>query len=136
MSAKVDFFKEDVLLRVDNGTQKGIIAIALRVEEQAKVNIVRNDQVDTGAMLNGIYAAWPGGSNYDQNAAQALGRTAVGEIVGEAPLPPGDDPAALVAGAMEYTIWQELTRSFLYDALVDVSAEAPAILAAEAKAFL
>jgi len=135
MTAKVDFFKEDVKLVVDNATQAGLTAVALRVEERAKVNITRNDQVDTGAMLNGVYAAWRGGGNYDQNAANALSRTAFGEIVNEAPLPAGDDPAALVAGAMEYTLWQELQKAFLYPALVEVAAEAPALIAAEAKAF-
>jgi hypothetical protein len=112
-SSKVDFFKETIRIRADVYGQAALTAIALRITERAKVNIVQNDQVDTGAMLNGIYAAWPGGAS-------------VGGI-DPAPLP-GDGPRALVAGAMEYTIWQEYENAFLYPAFVATAQETRTIL--------
>lgn len=134
-NAKVDFFKEDITLRADGFTQEALIALALRIEERAKVKIVQNDQVDTGAMLNGIYAAWPGGSNYSLAASQAGGRSSGGRVLNEAPQAPTDGPSALVAGAMDYTIWQEYLRPFLYPAFVETAREAAAVIQIKARGF-
>jgi hypothetical protein len=134
-NAKVDFLKEDIRLRVDNATQESLIAIALRIEERAKIKIVQNDQVDTGAMLNGIYAAWPGSSNYGAAASAASARSKGGTVVNEAPQAATEGPSALVAGAMDYTIWQEYLRPFLYPAFVETAREAGGIIEATAKGF-
>lgn len=132
---EVDFFKERVLLRATAATQEGLIALALRVEERAKIKIVQNDQVDTGAMLNGIYAAWLGSSNYESAASVALSKTVTGEVVNEVAPPATDQPWALVAGAMEYTIWQEYQRPFLYPAFVATAKEAKQVIERVARPF-
>ena len=134
-SAKVDFFKEDIILRADGFTQEALIELALRIEERAKANIVKNDQVDTSAMLNGIYAAWPGGSNYGQASSQAASQRPGGRVLSEAPGAPTEGPSALVAGAMDYTIWQEYTRPFLYPAFIATANETNSVVTAKAKSF-
>lgn len=121
--ATVDFFKEDIILRAGKVSEEALIAIALRIEERAKINIVNNDQVDTGAMLNGIYAAWRTGSGYSAAVSNAGARGSGGQVLEQAPLPGGSDPAALVAGAMDYTIWQEYLNPFLYPAFVQTAGE-------------
>ncbi|MCA9941637.1 MAG: hypothetical protein KC418_23515, partial [Anaerolineales bacterium] len=47
--------KREVMLAVKDATAAGMNKLALRVESEAKQNIVANDQVDTGFMLNTVY---------------------------------------------------------------------------------
>ena len=134
-SHAVDFFKEDIRLRADNLSQEALISIALRIEERAKIKIVQNDQVDTGAMLNGIYAAWPGSSSYGAAASAAAARSAGGHVLSEAPQAAGEGPSALVAGAMAHTIWQEYIRPFMYPSFTETAREAGGIVEVKAKGF-
>lgn len=84
--------------------------VAFRVEETAKANIVRNDQVDTGFMLNSTYVVLPDRSTYSG-----------GEGIGPKPDVKANQ-AAVVVGA-NYAIYQEIQQSFLFSALNQVTGE-------------
>lgn len=101
-----------------------ITAVALQVEGQAKINVVANNQVDTGFMLNSIYTVAPERSTYRQawqtgdykgQASTAEHRELEGQMSAE------PNVALVVVGA-EYGLFQEIRNSFLYRALDMVSA--------------
>ena len=123
--------KREVMLVVKNATAAGMDRLALRVESEAKQNIVANDQVDTGFMLNTVYHVSRLSNSYP--ATDAPG-TKTGRKSGQQrevdKAPQATLPAkylALVAVGAEYAIYQELQRSFLYLALVQVAGDAGAI---------
>lgn len=89
-----------------------IAAAALLVEGQTKVNINQNGQVDTGFMVNSVYAVGPGVNTY--GPAAIAGKLANGAAV---PTPAG----AVVGVAAEYAIYQEERLPFLYPALETVA---------------
>lgn len=117
---QVNFYIDQVMVEVGKAKADTIAAVAHRIEERAKANVVSNDQVDTGAMLNGIYVVLPGGGNYGQSKAAAEGRGPKGEMAPQVSLRNAD--AAVVAG-MEYSIYQEMQQSFLYTAAEETARE-------------
>lgn len=128
---QIDWYTDDVVLAVEAATQDLVAKIAFAIEAQAKVNVIANDQVDTGAMLNGIYTRTPAGSGYGQAAAEASTRRPEAAIALEADLP--DDNAALVHAAMEYAIYQEDRLPFLYPAVEAVQRQVPAMVSTVAR---
>jgi len=134
---KVDWYLEDVILQVEKATQRSLEAVAARIDGLTKINIVQNDQVDTGFMLNSVYFATRDGSTYAQTMEDGLHPwnpkkhdgvqgTAVGQKAPEAPLPPAYD--ALVCVGANYAIFQEQQQPFLYPALLQAAAEAEGII--------
>lgn len=133
---EVNFYKEACIAHFAGVSRKGLAAVAARIEGQAKINIVANDQVDTGFMLNTVYHVSEDGSSYGQANSSGQytnkdGQQVKRRIAPEAQLIPIYD-AMVVAGA-NYAIFQEMMQSFLYKALVDVAAEAGGIIEAIAK---
>ena len=121
--------KREVMLAVKDATAAGMNKLALRVESEAKQNIVANDH--TGFMLNTVYHVSRLSNSYP--ATDAPG-TKTGRKSGQQrevdKAPQATLPAkylALVAVGAEYAIYQELQRSFLYLALVQVAGDAGAI---------
>ena len=55
MAARVEWFGDDVQLKLEGATDEMIKAAAFMVEGQAKVNITTNGQVDTGFMRASVY---------------------------------------------------------------------------------
>jgi hypothetical protein len=128
---EVNWYKEEVIAHFTGLNRKGLAAVAARIEGQAKINIVANDQVDTGFMLNTVYHVAEDGSSYGQTDSGGYytnqeGQQVQREAAPEAPLPAGYD--ALVAVGANYAIFQEMAESFLYQALLDVAAEAGSII--------
>lgn len=131
-ASRVDWLGEEVVLALERATDAMLAAIALRIEAQAKVNIVANGQVDTGFMLNSVYTVtretssypqtWPSG-HYAVRPDKHGGREALvaQERAPEADLPP--DASALVAVGAAYAIGPELRQSFLYKAVEQVAGE-------------
>ena len=113
MAAKVNFYKSKIQLQIKGATEETIKNIAHRIEERAKINVVDNDQIDTGAMLNGIYVVTRHSSGYGQAKAKADSANPDAQMAG--PINLGSADAAVVAG-MEYSIYQEMQQSFLYKA--------------------
>ncbi len=98
---------DHVEMRVKNATEEALHALALEVEGHAKVNIVVNDQVDTGFMLNSVYVESQRGSTF--------GGTWPGDEKTKAPrfrLPNRYAATAVIVGAV-YAIYQEVLMPFL-----------------------
>lgn len=135
-AGEVNWYEDELMLVLENATRKGLAALAARVDGLAKINIVENDQVDTGFMLNTVYHVAEGVSTYAATAesGEYTGKTGVGRFVDKAPeakLP--DEYEALVAVGADYAIFQEQQNSFLFKALLQASQEAGGIIQAAAK---
>lgn len=125
---KVDWYAEQVLLRVDNATDELLDQVALQVAGQARINIRDNGQIDTGFMVNSVYTVTRKGSGYPQALAEALTQTwskkqqkhvdHSGDMGPEIGLP--ENTKAGVAVGAEYAIYQEIKKSYLYKALEQV----------------
>ncbi len=128
VTGKVDWYAEQVLLRVDKATDELLDKVALQVAGQAKINIRDNGQIDTGFMVNSVYTVTRKGSGYSQALAEALTQiwskkkqknvNHSGDMGPEIGLP--ENAKAGVAVGAEYAIYQEIKRSFLYKALEQV----------------
>lgn len=135
-NGKVDWYTEEVTAHFKGVTRKALSAVAARIEGQAKINIVGNDQVDTGFMLNTVYHVGADGSTYGQANGSGYytnqeGQQVKRQMAPQAALPPNAE--ALVAVGANYAIFQELQDSFLYKALTQVASEAGGIIEASAK---
>lgn len=86
---------------------------AFAIEDQTKRNIVGNEQVDTGFMLNSVGTVTSQGSTFDQAKSAATARNPNGNMGAEPRVSKGN--AAVFVGA-EYAIYQEIERSFLFNA--------------------
>lgn len=112
---EVKWYQSEVTLKLENATAEALEAAAFDIMGLAKQNIVSNDQVDTGFMVNSVYAKGPGETNYrDAVAAHAFNPDA--DFFPEAAL--SGELEAVVAVAAEYGIWQEWMKPYLYPALV------------------
>lgn len=113
MESKVTFYLDKVLFKVNEAAEQSLVAIAHQIEAQAKENIVANDQVDTGFMLNAVYVTAGGESNYTEAQGAARARNTEAAMAPEVRVSDGD--VAVVAGA-NYSIYQEAKQSFLFKA--------------------
>lgn len=111
--AKVTFRKEYVKGKTTEAKSRILEELALQIEAQAKINIVDNDQVDTGFMLNSAYTVTDESSGYSQARSESKNKNPKAEMSPEASA--GDADAVIVIGA-EYAIHQEERRSFLFKA--------------------
>jgi len=120
--AKVTMYLDHVRMRVENATEEALHKLALEVDGISKVNIVANDQVDTGFMLNSIYVESQVGSTY--------GGTRPGDESNKAPrfrLPRRYASTAVIVGAI-YAIYQEVLQPFLRPAGSEVMARVKGIM--------
>lgn len=128
MGGEVKLYLERVEAVVKGATEEGLAALALLIEGKTKANIVANGQVDTGFMLNSVYAISRRSSNFGAAQAKALGsvysrktgrRVAPRAMGGEPSFPDNETLAGVVVGA-NYAIYQELDRPFLRPAAEEV----------------
>jgi len=124
--AKVKLHLDHVMLRVEGATDEVLHAVALQVEGTAKRNIVSNDQVDTGFMLNSIYTESEVGSTFGQAwrpGTYPSRRTGDMKEMDAAPKArlPRLFSAALVHVAAVYAIYQEMMEPFLRPAAQEVA---------------
>jgi hypothetical protein len=128
-SAQVNWYGEQVILRVKGATRELLARLALQGEQLAKENIQANNQIDTGFMLNTVYSMGPGGAaspvwesgQYTDKAGKLVQRR------GGTPAPVGPDEAA-VGCVAEYAVYQELANSFLYRAMELLASDAGGII--------
>jgi len=122
----VNWYKQRALLEIEDATDDLLLALALRGEGKAKINITDNDQIDTGFMRNAIYAVGPGQSNYHETQPSGFYTNTDGEQVARERLPETVEvkkhEAAIVVAA-EYAVHQEMRQSFLYKALEQLKGE-------------
>ena len=106
---------------LDGAEDRILRKAAMQCVAHAKVNIVQNDQVDTGFMLNSGYMATEREDTY-------------GQIRGDgdkAPKRTAGKHRAIAAFAANYAIYQEASRSFLYKSLEQTAKDLPQIIKAE-----
>jgi len=135
-SGEVFWYGEELMLEVDRLTREGIEALAFVIEGYIKANILANDQVDTGFMLNTVYAVTPSGSGYTAawqsgQYTDKAGGAVPRQIAPEAALPPEYD--ALVAVGADYALFQEFQKPFIFPAFLRAAAEAEGVLKTKAK---
>ena len=130
--AKVKTYLDHIMVRVENATDEVLHATALQIEGTAKRNIIDNDQVDTGFMVNSGYVETQKGSTYDKtwkDGEYAAKKSEGSSEVKKAPrlkLPNLFSAAAVVIGA-NYAIFQELKRPFLRPAADEVAKQVKGI---------
>lgn len=147
---KVNWHKDRVMLRLRAATEKALAAVAFQVERRTKENIVANDQIDTGFMLNSVYTVTPEDSTYGKAQSRAENQKlkkhrgarrnrarrwtdVTGRMAPEVTLPESDEPVAAVVVGAKYAIYQETKQSFLYQALLQVAQQAGGIIQAVAR---
>ena len=129
-TATVNWYGDRVTLKVKGAKQKILDELALVGEGKAKMNIVANNQVDTGFMLNSVYAVTSkgvaskpsGGGTFTNRLGQTVTRRA-GPVHGKVA-----EGESAIAAAAEYAIHQEMKKSFLYRALEQIASEAGGII--------
>jgi len=120
MSGQVNWYGEDVKLRLEDATADLLARAAFQIEAETKVNITSNGQVDTGFMRASVYGIAPkdadeaGGTDYQQAKASANGQNPDAEMARKPSVP--DDGAAVCVGAA-YAAYQEAQHPFLYPAI-------------------
>ena len=113
---------------LDAGTDKALLALALQIEGQAKINITANGQVDTGFMRASVYAVGrdyngKGAAEGDADSHDTSSKTGAtvahsGQFgAGESAQP---QEALVIVGA-NYAADQEARRAFLYPAAQSVA---------------
>ena len=118
---KVDMHLDHVMMRVDGATDEVLHALALQVEGVTKRNIVSNNQVDTGFMLNSVYSASEKGDTFGETWAGPPGQKAT-----KLRLPSLFSAAAVHVSAM-YAIYQEMMNPFLRPAADEVAGQSKGI---------
>ena len=116
----VNWYDNDVILRVEGATDEILAQLAFFVEAEAKPLM----NVDTGFMRNATYTIAP-----DQNhraKAEAESRAAADRPL--APFPEVGAHEAAVHGAAEYAIYQEMINPALYTALQSAQRQAPGVI--------
>lgn len=121
----LEWFGPQVLAEVQVSRDEIVNEIALQIEAETKRNIVENNQVDTGFMLNSTYTVTPQGSTFSQAKSAARAKNPKGQMGSGVSAPEGG--AAVVVGA-EYAIHQEARKSFLYQAGQSVARQVGGII--------
>lgn len=111
---EVHWDKDGVIDQLRQLGREAIARIAFFVEAEAKVNITQNDQIDTGFMLNSVYATTQEESGHAQARTDAKKQNPEGIMADE---PPIGDADALVAVGASYAIYQEAAIPFLFPAV-------------------
>ena len=128
---ELTWYGQTVSLHFDRMTRRGLTAVAAHVDGLTKLNIIANDQVDTGFMVNSVYFVGESESTYAEANADGpytnkAGQMVTRQLAPEAVLP--DAYAALVCVGANYAIFQEMALPFLYPALLQAAAETGGIL--------
>lgn len=118
MSSRVIWRDVEVRLQLRNASEAMMRTAAALIEQQTKLNITANGQVDTGFMRNSVYFATNDDGSYDAAATAARGARHDAGIAPKADAPAG---GAVVGVAAEYAIYQEEAQPFLYPAVETVA---------------
>lgn len=127
---EVVWFGKEVQLVIEGATADGLEAAAFDVESIAKQLIVQKDLVDTGFMMNSVYAV---GVNKDSYGA-AVAASGMNPDAGVLPKVDLETKLeAIVAVGAEYGIWPEIRFGYLYPALEAGAARAGGHIQLKAK---
>ena len=114
-TGQVNWYGDQVRLVIAQASQAVLEQAAFTIEGAAKENIVANDQVDTGFMLNSAYTVLPGRSTYAAAKAAAEAQNPDATMAPEQSLPDGAGAAVSIGAA--YAAYQEVQRPYLYPAV-------------------
>lgn len=106
---------DDLLLLVTEGLDLSLDQIAAEGAGRTKQNIVSNGQVDTGFMLNSVYSAGPGGSNFSGGTKSSPAQSA-------------GSGEALFGASAEYALINETRKPFVYPAAESLAGDVPGIM--------
>lgn len=115
MASSVDWYDDRVLARLDHAGDELLRRYGFQTLGRAQQNIVANDQVDTGAMLNSGFVVAPDANTYDE--ARSMAESA--NPGSTTPPIPGKPKTVIVAFSVRYALYQEKHKSFLYRAAID-----------------
>jgi len=122
------WYGNQVLAEVQVAKDAILAELAFAIEEEAKVNINRNNQIDTGFMLNSTYTVVTGQrSSFGTARTKAKAKNKKAEMGSEVSAP--KDGAVVAVGA-NYAIYQEVKKSFLYTAGQTVARKSGSIISA------
>src|SRR3990170_51005 len=79
--AEVRMYLDRVKVVLDGATEMALKALALQISARAKVNIVENNQVDTGVMLNWVFTLSKEGPGGEMGGDGGVPRGRRGEAV-------------------------------------------------------
>jgi len=122
---RTQFYHAQVVAAIERATNKVLRQIAFQGEALTKVNINTNDQIDTGFMINSVYAKAPNDNNFSDAKARAEARNPDAQMSPE--IATGTNEALIAVGA-EYAVYQEAHKSFLWKAVEQLRAEFPQIV--------
>lgn len=106
---------KELLLLIEDGLNLSLDAMAAEGAGRTKQNIVANGQVDTGFMLNSVYSAGPGGSDFSGGD-----KSAPAQLAGV--------KEALFGASAEYALINEIKKPFVYPAVESLAADVPGIM--------
>lgn len=122
-------------LFLDEAFVESASKIAAQCLGQAVVNIRRNDQIDTGAMINSQYVILPRRkeSGFDEARARATHFAGVGgkSVTFFDEPQPDRDTLAIIGFAVHYALYQEAVQPFFFPAVDSVMRRMGANLIAE-----
>ena len=115
-----EWYGEDLVALVENATQQALTAVALQIEGLAKRNVVGNNQVDTGFMLNSVYAFSPDTDHYGQAKSAAQSKKDRTDVFHDkAQVTDEGGPWSAVAVGAKYGVYQERAKPFLEPAMAE-----------------
>ena len=131
VKAEVHLKLDHVNMVVEKATDEALAALALQIAGQTTTNIANNNQIDTGFMMNSVYAITRHSSTYkDADPTGEYRSRKTGQHVGRKLAPeqrlPSDAAAGVIVGA-NYAIYQETQDSFLFKAAEQVARDADGI---------
>ena len=124
----VNWYRNRVVAKLKNSDEKILDQLAFQTLGQARINIRENRQIDTGFMTNSGFVVSAQRNTYLQSLASATARA--DRPMAEQPSVNTKIESAVAFGA-HYSIFQEMRRSFLYQAVQDVSKSFGAIVSEE-----
>lgn len=119
----VNWYQEDVIVRVDGASAQSLLAIAFQIEAIAKTKAA----VDTGFMRNSGYVV-----GADINTFVSRADDGYETVSSPEPAPPG---GATVGFAANYSIYVEQNQPFLYPAALAVQQDAGGIIESVGREF-
>lgn len=124
----VDWYRNRVVAKLKDADAKVLDKLAFQTLGQARINIRENRQIDTGFMTNSGFVVSAKRNTYLAALAAATARADR-----QMATPPSVNTKieSAVAFGAQYAIYQEIRRSFLYQAVQDVSKSFGAIVSEE-----
>lgn len=124
MSGEVNWYADAVYIALDKAEDALAEQVLILLDEEVKLAINRNDQIDTGFMINSAYWRTRNRSTYGGTWETGRYKDREGDPVARGRAPEAELGGALgVFGvAAEYAIFQELLQPFLWPALQRVAA--------------